>query len=624
MEKKYRKSVGWLSAALVLLWLVSMVCATITLAEVYRWFLLDNSAHSEDAEMYMETIADTIRRDSDRFFPGSVDIDMMQWIMNQPKYVWTHQENYASILLDAFMNTEKATVFYDTEGNVLHKSGDFLCFGYQREASWWAESPLPDGYGWIEMEVEPGEQDPWAPLREIYSGKAGGRKDVNSARIQGTWEGNCFHPAKFDYVHEIQEGEDPVKLDREGKYPWVNLFDHTEEKDNAELVTIYTCYTPWLYDYEEKPIQVRYGNKRYESLCALVEDTVRIHTSYGPRNVPYTVEDVCEMGNLLTQKNLWRVIVFDGHNVQIQTGVDKYGEPVYQTEFSMMTAAVSYPLLEAMRDLIWVYLITFGLLAFGLMLCRKNSRAFFWQIEQNNTQKNEITRLNKALDYAHRAEENRRALVSGVAHELKTPLAVIHGYAEGLKERIAEDKRDRYLDTILSETERMDGLVLQMLDLSRLEAGKVKLARDTFDLGEMVREVFGKLELLAAQKNLELSFEMPEKLVVTADRGRIEQVVTNFASNAVRYTPPGGWIRVRIFSREDGWGMTVENKSSPFSPEQLERVFDSFYRIDESRTGKGTGLGLAIARSIVELHGGNCHVRNTGPGVEFGFSVSVK
>ena len=109
-------------------------------------------------------------------------------------------------------------------------------------------------------------------------------------------------------------------------------------------------------------------------------------------------------------------------------------------------------------------------------------------------QKNEITRLNTVLQYAEDAEANRRQLTSSIAHELKTPLAVVHSYAEGLKERIAEKKRDRYLDVILSETERMDAMVLEMLDLSRLEAGRVKLSRDEFSLPALTRAVFDKLE----------------------------------------------------------------------------------------------------------------------------------
>lgn len=122
------------------------------------------------------------------------------------------------------------------------------------------------------------------------------------------------------------------------------------------------------------------------------------------------------------------------------------------------------------------------------------AQGLYHQREAEKEDKLEIHRLEAALDYAKSAEEGRRQLVSNLAHELKTPLAVIHSYAEGLKEHIAEDKQEKYLSILLSETERMDAMVLEMLDLSRLEAGKVKLARDTFSLGDLARETFGRLE----------------------------------------------------------------------------------------------------------------------------------
>ena len=100
-------------------------------------------------------------------------------------------------------------------------------------------------------------------------------------------------------------------------------------------------------------------------------------------------------------------------------------------------------------------------------------------------------------------------MTSNIAHELKTPLAVIHGYAEGLKEHIAEDKRDRYLDVILSETERVDGMVLELLDLSRLEAGKVKLSRDRVSLAVLTRTIFDKLDMAVQAKQLQLTLPSP-------------------------------------------------------------------------------------------------------------------
>ncbi len=212
-------------------------------------------------------------------------------------------------------------------------------------------------------------------------------------------------------------------------------------------------------------------------------------------------------------------------------------------------------------------------------------------------------------------------MTSHIAHELKTPLAVVHSYAEGLKEHIAEDKRDKYLDVILSETERMDGMVLEMLDLSRLEAGKVKLARDTFSLGDLARSIFAKLERAAEAKELQLTFRFPEDTTITADEGRIAQVVENFATNAVKYTSVGGKIAVSIYRRWDKTTFAVENECPPLSNEALSKVWDTFYRVDEARSGGGTGLGLAIAKSIIELHGGKCKAYNTRTGVRFEFTL---
>ena len=233
----------------------------------------------------------------------------------------------------------------------------------------------------------------------------------------------------------------------------------------------------------------------------------------------------------------------------------------------------------------------------------------------------EIKRLGTALDYAKTAEQDRRQMVSNIAHELKTPLAVIHSYAEGLKERIAEDKRDKYLGVILSEAERADAMVLQMLDLSRLEAGKVKIERTEFSLPELARSVFARFEMAAQAKGLEVEFSFPEELRVTADEGRLAQVVENFAANVVKYTPEGGCIMVSAERRGSRTRFAVENDCPPLPDEALGKVWESFYRADESRTGGGTGLGLAIAKSIIELHGGSCGVKNTKTGVEFSFEI---
>ncbi|MBE6992212.1 MAG: HAMP domain-containing histidine kinase [Ruminococcaceae bacterium] len=243
------------------------------------------------------------------------------------------------------------------------------------------------------------------------------------------------------------------------------------------------------------------------------------------------------------------------------------------------------------------------------------------RIERRQLQ-DEVTRLNKAVDYAAEAERSRREMTSAIAHELKTPLAIIHSYAEGINERIAEDKREHYLSVILDETERMDDMVVEMLDLSRLEAGKTKLNREDFSLSELAQGVFERLEKAVQAKELEIGFDVFGDCTVNADKKRIEQVITNFATNAVKYTPHGGFVNVRLRQRYASVVLAVENQSEPIDPEKLEKIWETFYRVDEARQREnGTGLGLAIAKSIIELHGGTVKAVNTTKGVEFSFEI---
>ena len=164
-------------------------------------------------------------------------------------------------------------------------------------------------------------------------------------------------------------------------------------------------------------------------------------------------------------------------------------------------------------------------------------------------------------------------------------------------------------------------MVLEMLELSRLEAGRVKLQREEFSLPELAKAVFERLDIKIKEKGLRVEFEMLKSLMFNADERRIAQVVENLATNAIKYTPKGGSIRVRILKGEHGVTFTVENDSPPLSKEALKNVWEAFYRTDESRTGSSTGLGLAIVKNIVMLHGGVCIAMNTQTGVKFGFTI---
>ena len=239
--------------------------------------------------------------------------------------------------------------------------------------------------------------------------------------------------------------------------------------------------------------------------------------------------------------------------------------------------------------------------------------------EELQTLRQENTQLKTALEYAENAEINRRQLVSNITHELKTPLAVIHSYCEGLQAGIAPEKQEKYLNVITGEADRMDAMVLEMLDLSRLEAGKVRLAQDSVELLGLTKGILDKLQPLLEARELSVTFAIVEASPLTADEGRLGQVITNLATNAIKYSPIGGKIVINVFQRNGFTHFSIENESAPLSEEALEKVWESFYRTEQSRTTKGTGLGLSICKAIIELHRGTCNARNTSTGVEFSF-----
>jgi signal transduction histidine kinase len=427
------------------------------------------------------------------------------------------------------------------------------------------------------------------------------------------------------------------------------MFDYTDvAAAYGDLVTVYALWPRiTLYDAGES---IKQQGIQYDSLLAL------LHQRIGDKDK--------DKGAYIQQFNQYRtdeIIVFDARFYRDWTGYDfASGGPAPERGFDMYTAVSAHPLRTAMSELRTVYIVTFLIAVLGTLILRRiiklnltqpleavndgiagdwkriarpddspqkwrEPRELYGRYEKTRDKllwnKNELTRLNTALDYAKQAEQNRRQMTSNIAHELKTPLAIIHSYSEGLKEHSAEDKREHYLDVIVAESERMDAMVLEMLDLSRLEAGKVKLARDEFSLAGLVRSVLDKLDIAANEKALAVTYDAEGDCTVHADEARISQVVTNFAENAIKYSPHGGSITVRVRAQRNAAEFSIENESEKLTNDELSKVWETFYRTDAARSGDGTGLGLAIAKSIVDLHGGKCFVRNTETGVVFGFAI---
>ena len=223
-------------------------------------------------------------------------------------------------------------------------------------------------------------------------------------------------------------------------------------------------------------------------------------------------------------------------------------------------------------------------------------------------------------------ERQRQEFVAAVSHELKTPLAIIRAYAEGLIDGVSAKKQERYMSIIVSETKKMDRLVLDMLENAKLESGAEKLNQKEHDLARLAGELTRVLTRNAAEKQMTVTFEAdPPQIRAVFDGDKMEQVITNFISNAIRHGRREGSIAVRLKRTETEAVFSVENTGSHIDEAELPKIWDRFYKGDRSRGGSsgGTGLGLSIARNILRLHGARYGVQNTADGVKFWFSLKI-
>ncbi len=218
------------------------------------------------------------------------------------------------------------------------------------------------------------------------------------------------------------------------------------------------------------------------------------------------------------------------------------------------------------------------------------------------------------LTTRRRLETIRRDFVANVSHELKTPLTVISGFAETLRDSgLGEDDRQRFLRTIESNTRRMQRIVDDLLDLSRYESGSWRPNIVVNDLAGVVLDVFTGAQRAADAKGIALAFEAPaESRRVDADATALRQVLANLVDNAVRYTNAGTIVVRAELVPDRGTTISVADTGSGIPPEHLSRIFERFYRVDSGRAREegGTGLGLAIVRHLVEAHGGSVHAES--------------
>ncbi|MCR5331493.1 MAG: HAMP domain-containing histidine kinase [Lachnospiraceae bacterium] len=248
------------------------------------------------------------------------------------------------------------------------------------------------------------------------------------------------------------------------------------------------------------------------------------------------------------------------------------------------------------------------------------------QLESTITElKSANIELEKDIAHKIRIDEMRKEFLSNVSHELKTPIALIQGYAEGLKDNVNEDPEDRdfYCDVIIDESRKMNNMVKKLLSLNEIEFGSNKLNLERFDIVMMVRGISASIDILAKSKEIKVVFNESDPIYVWADQSLIEEVVTNYISNAMNYASGQKIVDIGFRETEDTVRVSVFNTGSNIPEESIDSIWDKFYKVDKARTREygGSGIGLSIVKAIMEQHNQAYGVINHTTGVEFWFEL---
>lgn len=237
------------------------------------------------------------------------------------------------------------------------------------------------------------------------------------------------------------------------------------------------------------------------------------------------------------------------------------------------------------------------------------------------------TQLKKDIEEKIQIDEMRKEFLSNVSHELKTPIALIQGYAEGLKESVNDDEesRDFYCEVIMDEADKMNKMVRKLLTLNQIEFGREEVLMEKFDLVELIQSVVNNAAIMIAQKEAKVDLLINGPLYVLGDEFKVEEVVTNYLSNALNHLNFEKRIRIRARVEGNQVYVAVHNTGMPIPDADLDKVWIKFYKVDKARTREygGSGIGLSIVKAIMDSFHQPCGVRNIDNGVEFWFRLQL-
>ena len=239
--------------------------------------------------------------------------------------------------------------------------------------------------------------------------------------------------------------------------------------------------------------------------------------------------------------------------------------------------------------------------------------------------KNANSELQRDLDHRTQLDEMRSDFIANVSHELKTPIALIQGYAEGLAENVSDDAESRefYCSVISDEAAKMNGMVQKLLTLNQLEFGGTQVEYARFDIVGLINGVLNSTEVLRTQKEIKLHWHETEPVYVWGDEYMIEEVVTNYVSNAIHYASKSKEIAVSLAKTEESVRVSVYNTGERIPAEDIDNIWTKFYKVDKARSREygGSGIGLSIVKAVMDRHHRRFGVENHENGVEFWFEL---
>lgn len=234
--------------------------------------------------------------------------------------------------------------------------------------------------------------------------------------------------------------------------------------------------------------------------------------------------------------------------------------------------------------------------------------------------------LVQAANDIQKADKAKRDLISNVSHDLRTPLTMIGGYGEMMID-LPEEKTDENIQVIVDETKRLNALVNDLLDMSRLQDGRIVLHKEVFDISALLKTQLQKYDVYRMQEGYTIESELLDAIYVNADKKRIEQVINNFLNNAVNYGGEAKHIIVREIKKENTVRIEVQDFGEGIDPKDLDNIWDRYYKVDKEhvRVANGSGIGLNIVKQLLELHGVPYGVNSSkGKGSTFYFEMPIE